>query len=181
VKKRIILVSVLVLLLGTAMGAFAADKDYSWMTSYNKPNHLNVYAGAGLYYGGFNVTGGAEYIISDFEIGPVPFEWGIMAQAIVGFSNYAYTTGIDWGAAPLASLHWGINLGGGAKFDFFVSAGLGVFGGAYWAYYNTGAVGLGFASYEGAMWMFSNNLGLLLEYGYIGWASTGAIGIVWKI
>ncbi|MGA2480220.1 MAG: hypothetical protein ABSG63_15815 [Spirochaetia bacterium] len=180
-KKKILLTAVLVLLLSSALGAFAADNSYAWMTSYNKPNHINVYGGVGYYFGGFSVTGGAEYIISDFNIGPVPLEWGIMAQAILGFSNYSYTTGLDWGAAPMASLHWGTNFGGGAKFDFFISAGLGLYGGAYWAFYNTGAVGLGFASYDGAMWMFSNNLGLLLEYGYIGWTSTAAIGVVWKL
>jgi len=29
--------------------------------------------------------------------------------------------------------------------------------------------------------MFSDNFGLLLEYGYIGWTSTAAIGITLKI
>jgi hypothetical protein len=180
VKKRILLGVVLVLMLCAAVGAFAAGSQFPWMTSYNKAGQFNVYGGVGLYYGGFNVTGGAEYIIQDFDIGTVPLEWGVMAQAIVGFSNYAYATGVDWGAAPMVSLHWGTDFGGMARFDFFISAGVGLFGGAYWSYYY-GPVGVGFASYDGVQWMFSKNLGLLLEYGYIGWASTGAIGVVWKL
>jgi hypothetical protein len=181
VRKRILLGAVVALILCTAFGAFAADKSYAWMTSYNKPNHINVYGGLGYYWGGFNVTGGAEYIIGDFEIGPVPLEWGIMAQAIVGFASYSYATGIDWGAAPMVSLHWGTDFGAMAKFDFYVSAGLGLYGGTYWAHDNSGALGFGFASYDGVMWMFSKDFGLLLEYGYIGWTSTGAIGIIWKL
>ena len=179
-NKRILLGAVLVFMLAATLGGFAADTSVSWMTSYNKTGHVNVYAGAGFYYGGLNITGGAEYIIGNFDIGPVPLEWGIMAQAILGFSNYAYASGLDWGAAPMVSLHWGTNFGGLARFDFYISAGLGIFGGAYWAYYN-GPVGFGFASYDGVTWMFSKDLGLLLEFGYIGWASTGAVGIVWKI
>jgi hypothetical protein len=164
-RKRILVFAVLVLLLCAGAGGFAAEK--SVMTSFNKPGHLNVYAGAGLYPGGFNVTGGAEYIISDFQLGSAPFAWGLMAQAILGFAN---SSNLDWGVAPLASLHLGTNFGGLAKFDFFISAGLGIYSG-----------GLGFASYDGVTWMFSSNVGLLLEYGFVGWTSTGAIGVILKL
>jgi hypothetical protein len=178
--KRILLAVVLVLMVAGATSGFAADTSLSWMTSYNKTGHFNVYGGLGYYYGGFNITGGAEYIGGNFDIGVVPLEWGIMAQAILGFSNYSYASGVDWGAAPMASLHWGTNFGGLAKFDVFISAGLGIFGGAYWQYYHE-PVGFGFATYEGVSWMFSNDFGLLLESGVIGWVWTGAIGVVWKL
>jgi hypothetical protein len=136
----------------------------------------------GYYWGGLDVAVGAEYIVGQFDIGGVPLEWGIMAQGILGFAtSFGYNNGIDWGIAPMGSLHWGTNFGGMSKFDFFVSAGLGIYGGSYWTYWNSGALGFGFASYEGVIWMFSNNLGLLAEYGYIGWTSTGAVGIVWKL
>ena len=180
-KKRIVVSLVLVLLMCATFGAFAADKMFPWMASYNKAGHINVYGGVGYYWGGFDVAAGAEYIVGEFDIAGVPLEWGIMAQATLGFANYSYSSGLDWGAAPMASLHWGTNFGNNLKFDFYISAGLGVYGGSYWSYWNSGAVGFGFASYEGVTWMFSNNLGLLLEYGYIGWTSTGAIGVTWKL
>lgn len=159
--------SVIVLLLFVGAGLFAAPKS-SWMTSYNKPGHLNVYADAGFYSGGFGVSGGAEYIVGDFDIGSAPFEWGVMAQALVGFPS---GSGIDWGVGPLASLHWGTNFGGLAKFDFFISAGAGVYGGPF---------GFSFATFDGATWQFTNEFGLLLEYGYIGHSIVG-LGVIVRL
>jgi hypothetical protein len=158
---------ILVLLLFVGAAAFAASKS-SWMTSFNKPGHLNVYADVGLYSGGFDVSGGAEYIVGDFSLGSAPFEWGVMAQALFGFPG---GSGIDWGVGPLASLHWGTNFGGLAKFDFFVSAGVGVYG---------GPLGFTFATFDGATWQFTNEFGLLLEFGYIGHSMAG-IGVIIRL
>jgi hypothetical protein len=182
-RKKLVVGLVLALMLVSVVGAFAASKSqFPWMTSYNKPGHINVYAAAGLYFGGFSATGGAELILGQFDIAGIPLEWGIMAQAIIGFDGFY--GGIDWGAAPLVALHWGVDWGKPWHFDWYGSVGLGIYGGSYqnaFAFLGFPAVGFGFASYEAVVWMFSTNIGLMIEYGYIGWTSVGGVGVVLKL
>jgi hypothetical protein len=103
-----------------------------------------------------------------------------MGQGIIGYDSFY--PGIDWGVAPLVALHWGINLGKPWRFDWYAALGLGVFGGTYQNFFfNANPVGLGFASYDGVSWLFSDNLALMLEYGYIGWTSVFGIGLQLKL
>jgi hypothetical protein len=182
-KKKIVVTLVLVLMLVGTFGAFAAEtksRTYPWMASYNDPGHLNVYGAVGLYYGGLSFTAGAEIIISKFDIAGIPLEFGVMGQGILGFDNY-YASGIDWGVAPLASLHWGWDFGKPWRFDWYVALGLGIYGGPYQSAIFGNSVGFGFASYEGFIWELSDNLGLMLEYGYIGWTSVYGVGVTLKL
>jgi hypothetical protein len=183
-KKKIVVGLVLALMLASTFGAFAAEtksKQYPWMASYNTPGHVNVYGAIGYYFGGLPFTGGAEFIIGKFDLAGIPLEWGVMAQAILGFDSY-YSGGIDWGVAPLASLHWGVDLGKPWKFDWYIALGLGLFGGSYQTFFFTNApVGFGFASYDAVIWELSDNIGIMLEYGYIGWTSVYGVGVTFKL
>lgn len=180
-NKRVMVGVVLLFLVMSAIGGFAASQNlYPWMTSHNKPGHLNAYAAIGYYYGGFSGTAGAEIILGQFDIASIPLEWGIMGQGIIG--NNSFNPGIDWGAAPLVALHWGVDFGKPRRFDLYAAIGLGVYGGAYQNFFfSSSPIGLGFASYDGVSWLFSDNIALMLEYGYIGWTSVFGIGLQFKL
>ncbi|MBP8990569.1 MAG: hypothetical protein KBG82_01170 [Spirochaetes bacterium] len=51
--------------------------------------------------------------------------------------------------------------------------------GNYYSEYNDFEIG--FAAVSGVSWYFSKNMGLILEYAYIGWVSTWGIGITMKL
>lgn len=181
-KKKIVVGLVLALMLVSTFGAFAETKSkvYPWMASYNDPGHLNIYGAIGYYYGGLSFTAGAEFMITKFDLAGIPLELGVMGQGIIGFDNY-YASGVDWGVAPLVSLHWGVDFGSPWKFDWYAALGLGIYGGPYQSFFFGNSVGFGFASYEGVIWELSNNLGVMLEYGYIGWTSVYGIGVTLKL
>lgn len=183
-KRRLVPGIALFFLLVTAVGAFAFEQDskkYPWMASFNKTGQLNVYAAAGLYPYGFDITGGAEVIVGNFDISGIPLEWGIMGRGLVGFASYSgYGNWIDWGAAPLVTLHWGTNFGKELKFEWYGGIGLGLYGtgGTYYSFNGYGPF-FGFAGDLGIAWHFSNNISLILDSAYVGW--TGVFGIGVKI
>src|SRR5258706_7325729 len=111
-KKRIVVALVLCALLFSTVGAFAAAKPVSWMTSYNKPGQLNLYASAGFYLYGVDANAGPEIIFGQFDIGGIPLEWGGMVRGMVGFSTFlGYGSWIDWAVAPAITLHFGADFG----------------------------------------------------------------------
>jgi hypothetical protein len=148
----------------------------SWMTSYNKPGQLNGYASVGLYGYGLDGSVAGEYIAGQFDVGSVPFEWGVEGRGVVGFASYlGYANWIDWGVGPLAKLHFGVDFGKPWKFDLYVGAGLGISGstGEYWG----SGVHFGFASWDGVAWHFSDKMALISEGGYIGNTSSWGLGL----
>jgi hypothetical protein len=181
-KRRLVLVFVAVLLAVSTASAFAFEqksKTYPWMASFNGTGQLNIYAAVGFYYVGYDVTGGLEFILGNFNISGVPFEWGIEARGLVGFASFSgFGSWIDWGAAPLVTLHWGIDGGGLAKFDFYGGIGLGLYGtgGTYYTFTGYGPF-LGFAGAGGVAWHFANNFALILDSAYVGWTGTYGIGL----
>jgi hypothetical protein len=177
VKKRIVVGLVAILLLAGAMGAFA-DAPFA---AYHKPGNVNLYGSVGLYgYAGLSLGVGAEYVVGKFDLGPLPFEWGIMARGVVQLPLFIGGGWVDWGVAPLASLHTGFNFGKSLEFDVYVSLGLGIYG-TTGTYYTWSGVNFGFASFNGLAWKLSPKLFLLLDYGYIGWASNYGIGVLLKL
>jgi hypothetical protein len=179
---------VLLALLCVAGFVFAADKTpakntssgggLSWMTSYNGKGQLNLYGSVGFYGLGVDVSVAPEYIINKFNLGVVPLEWGVTARGMVGFSSFLGYSWIDWGVAPMATLHWGVDFGAPWKFDLYVGIGAGVYGSAGSAYslYDNSGVHVGFASFDGVAWHFSKNISLISEGGYIGTTSTWGVG-----
>jgi hypothetical protein len=179
-SKRIIAVSLVLILFG-ALGAFATEqksKTFPWMATYDRTGQLNLYASVGWYGYGLDVVVGPEFIISSFDLAGIPLSFGVSMRGMVGFGSFlGYAAWIDWGVAPLATLHWGVDLGSILKFDWYAGLGLGINGttGTYWAW--PGGIGFGFASFDGIAWHFSDNLALVLEYAYNGYASMGGIGV----
>ncbi len=170
---RKITVIALILILCAAMGASAFEqksKTFPWMASYNGNGQLNLYASIG-YLGWFNISAGPEIIIANFDLAGIPLEFGVMARANIGLG----LGDVVWGVAGMASLHWGVDFGAPWKFDWYIAAGLGF--GTTWTLFNGFGVGLAFASFDGFVWQFSDKIGLLLDYGYIGYASSWGIGI----
>jgi hypothetical protein len=184
VKKVLIVLFALICASGLV---FAADKapakqkassndDLSWMTSYNDPGKVNAYGSVGLYGYGLDASVAGEYILNKFNIGPVPLEWGLEGRGVMGFGSYSgYSSWVDWGIAPMATLHWGVNFGKPWRFDAYIGAGAGFYGttGTYWSNGN----GLGFASWDGVAWYFADKMALIAEGGYIGHTSSGGIGL----
>ncbi len=152
---------VLVVLLAVGTGAFAADV----FASYNKPGDLNVYASVGWYVFP-EVSVAAEYVIGEFALGPVPFDWGVAVRGGMDF----WSGGIDYAIGALATLHTGLVA---FPLEFYASIGAAFHG-------PTAAFPVAFATYGGVTWWFSKNLGLVLENGYLGWYFWG-VGVELKI
>ena len=151
------LLVVLVVLVAFATGAFAQDM----FASYNKPGNVNIYASAG-WYGFPEVTVGLEYMIGEFNIGPVPLDWGIQARAGLEFYGFDFTAG------AMASLHMGL------IWNLEIYAALGV------CYNSWTTFPLDVASYNGITYWVSKNLGVLVETGYLGWYFWG-VGVEFKL
>ncbi len=181
-KRRLVVGLALALLLISAVGAFAFEqnsKTYPWMASFNKAGQLNLYAAVGLYALGIDVTGGVEIILGNFDISGIPLEWGLMGRGLVGFGSFAgFGSWIDWGAAPMVTLHWGTDFGKGLKFEWYGGVGLGLYGtgGTYYTFNGYGPF-FGFAGGGGIAWHFADNLSLMLDSVYVGWTGVYGIGI----
>jgi hypothetical protein len=185
--KKIVAISLAVLLC-VAVGAFAKEtkpsKTYPWMASYNQPGQLNLYASVGWYGYGIELSAGPEFIIGSFDIADIPLEWGITVRGLVGFGGFlGYASWIDWGVAPMAALHWGVDLGGALKFDWYVGLGLAISGstGTYYSWGSSGGLNFGPASFNGVTWQFSDNIGLIAEYAYAGYVSVGGVGVKFNL
>jgi hypothetical protein len=165
--KKIVVGLVLALLLVGAMTVSAEDAVFA---SWNQKGHMNIYGSIGYNYWGFDVSPGIEFILGEFNIGPVPFDWGGMARGIVGFDLFS-GYGFNWGAGALASLHMGLvwNL------DFYAALGLGLAG-----WYGT-PFRFGFASFNGLSYKLSDKFFVLLEGGYIVYTSIWGIGVQMKL
>ena len=77
--KKLFVVLVLVVV---AAGAFADDI----FASYNKPGNINIYAAVGWYHY-FEVTVAAEYMIGEFTLGTLPFDWGVAVRGGMDFAG----------------------------------------------------------------------------------------------
>ncbi len=167
------------------VGAFAAENktssDIPWMASYNKGGQVNLYASAGWDGWGIGASAGGELIISEFSIGSVPLSWGVMARGVVGFPIFYGYAGLEWGAAGLVDLHWGLDFGKSAQFDIYAGIGPGVCGtyGAPFA--------IGIAEYSGVCWFVDPKLAIIAENGYYNgfvlgaWISYFGVGVQYKL
>lgn len=178
--KKIIVIA-LVLALFATLGASAYEKKsktFPWMASFNGNGQLNLYASVGFYGYGIDVDVGPEIIITNFDLGGIPLEFGVMVRGMIGFSSlFGYASWIDWGIAPLATLHWGVDFGSIWKFDWYIGLGLGISGSTGTYYLGGTNIAFGFATFDGFAWQFSNNLALVLEYGWVGYVSAFGIGV----
>lgn len=164
--KKIVIV-LLSLLCVAGMG-FANDFSKNGMLL--NPGSVNANAGIGNSWGwGYNVGGGAEYIIGKFDVAQnVPFSYGVAARAALYFDHFdanpiglgAFgTLHFNWGALKLPKdLKWLGNL------DSYVGLGVDVLPDIW-------IDGIGGASY-----FFSKNFAVNLEAGF----SNSRIGILYK-
>ncbi|MGA2379424.1 MAG: hypothetical protein ABSG85_08965 [Spirochaetia bacterium] len=180
--RRKLVTAVIVLLLGTSVGLFAAEKNSStvpWLVSFDSPGTIDLTITGGYTWWGLGLNAGVEFTIGQFNLGAVPLSWGITAQGSAGFD--AAGTGIE--LAGLPTLNVGFDFGKNLKFEAFLGLGLGfvleTWGG--------GGSGIGIAEYGGATWWFFNDIGLTLEDGYVyspGWGNSWyffGIGVTLKI
>ncbi len=185
-NRRIVLAAAVVLLMLSAVGAFAFEQKsraYPWMASFDRTGQVNLYAAVGFYYYGIDVGGGPEFILGNFDVSGIPLEWGIAVKGLVGFANFGGFTWTDWGFGPLVTLHWGIDGGGPLKFEWYGGLGLGISGStANYGYYSYGTgTGFGFATADGLAWHFSENISLLLDYSYFGFYSLYGVGLKFNL
>jgi hypothetical protein len=171
--KKILLIALLVVM---AMSSFAATTSTQpWAKSFNKDGQLNLYASVGYWYG-IDGSVGLELILGEFNLGGVPIDYGIMGRGVIEMWNYFGLSGLYWGAAPTFAVHLGLT---GAPVEFYASAGIGFNGYSYSGVYNDLYPGfnIGFASFDGMMWHFSDKFAFLVEYGYVGLASVWGVGL----
>jgi hypothetical protein len=155
--KKLLLV--LVVLIGVSGAAFAQD----WAASYNEPGDFNIYASAG-YWWGVDLNVAAEYMIGEFSLGPIPFDWGIMARGGMEFwSGY-----LEWGAGALATLHMGLSW----NVEFSIALG------ACYSSYSLHPFSFAYGAI--ARYWFSKSLAVIAEEGYLGFSYWG-VGLELKI
>lgn len=164
--KKIAVGLVLIFLLAGALSVSAEDQIFA---SWNQKGHTNVYASVGYNYWGLDLSAGIEPILGEFAIGPVPFDWGIMGRALIGYDFY--WGDLSWGAGVLASLHMGLvwNL------DFYAALGLGLAG------YPGYPFRLGISSFNGVSYKLNDKFFILVEGGYTVWTSIWGVGVVIKL
>jgi hypothetical protein len=186
-KKALLVCALLVCLVGTAFaesaksgkGSSESEGLNTWAKSYNHDGQLNIYGSAG-YWLGFDVSAGAEIIFGELNIVGFPIDYGFMARGIFeSYTSFGYST-YWWGAAPMFSVHIGMK---DFPIEWYSAVGLGIYGygGDYYSYYVNPGISFGFASFDGMMWHFSDAMALIVEYGYIGWASVWGIGVELKL
>ncbi len=184
-KRKIVAVALVVLMVA-AFGAFAKEtkpsKQFPWMADFNKAGQINLYAAAGWYGLGFDISAGPEFIIGGFNLGGIPLEWGVAIRGLVGFGSFfGYASWIDYGAAVMASLHWGMDFGAPWKFDTYGGLGVGISGstGSYYsaAYLGGLPIGIGPASFQGVAWHFADNFAIILDTAWTYYQWVSGIGI----
>jgi hypothetical protein len=173
--KRKLIASVTVVLLFAAVGLFAAEKRSSstpYLVSYNGKGAIDLTVTGGWGWWGWGLNAGAEYTLSQFDLGPVPFSWGITAQGSLGFD----TAGIGIAAGGLATLNLGLDFGKNLKFEGLFGLGPGL----VLESWSGGGSGFGIAQELAWTWWFSNTIGLTGEEGYVsafGWGGWWFAGL----
>ncbi len=178
-KRNFLVVLLLVVLVSGGLFANSVTG-----AQYNEPGQINLTGVVGVHLYGLSGGVGVERIMGDIDIFPeFPMEWGLAARGIFSFYIFEGYSGIDYGAAPLVTLHKGFNFGDNLEFDFTIGLGLGLYGYSYsWDYgfgvYNySEPIKLGFASFDSISWKMSENIWLTLEYSYVGWTGIYGVGI----
>ena len=162
-NRRMIAGLVLALLLIGTM-AVSAQQKIPFLTSWNKPGHMNLSATVGWYGWGIDAAVGGELIMGEFDVATIPLDWGVMAKALAGMDLF-FGGGISWGVAGVATLHWGLTWG----LDIYAGLGVGVC-----STYGT-PFGIGIASADGVSWKLTDSLFLLADWTYINPIFSGGV------
>lgn len=175
--KKCILLFFLVLLIATPIFAQSSNDPSKYFQSYLNNGDLSIYASIG-YWWGLCINAGAELVLGEWNIANVlPIDFSVGARVLYeGWSLYGYTESY-FGAAPMFIIH----IGTVGNLDFYEGVGIGFafYNGTYWSGYNSFEIG--FAAVSGVAWYLSENLGLIVEYAYVGWVSTWGVGITLKL
>jgi len=172
-RSILILGAIFFLVAGGVFADKAADPSDVLEARYNEAGQLNFTAAASLNFYGFSPVVGIEYIMGPIDFIPsFPMEWGLGVKGIFDIYFFTGYSGFGGAAAPVATLHKGLNFGEKLEFDVCVSAGLGLYGGTYHPGFN-----LGFATFETVSWKLNEGFWIIADYGYIGWQSVYGLGI----
>jgi len=180
-----LVVGFILLIIMVSAGLFADD---ILEAQYNEPGQINLTGIVGFHPYGLSLGVGAEFIIDEINIIPeFPMEWGVSARGLGSFYMFDGYKGMDYGVAPLATLHKGFNFGKNLEFDFTLGLGLGIYGYSYSYSYSvfgtdyktdySDMFNIGFASFDSLSWKMKENLWITLEYGYVGWKGIYGIGV----
>ena len=180
-KRVVILVAVALMLASVAVAAPKGDDNFV-------PGNISALAGigSGLFAGGLDLFGGAEYDIGSFKLADLPFTWGGAGR--VGYWGYGIGTYnisyLSIGAVGVVHFTWS-NLFRDIAFfrnlDSYVGLGLGTWisGGTYSS--STNGFHLGLASVEGNNYFITPQLAINFEGGYYGGFGSGRIGVLFKL
>lgn len=183
--KKVLIIVLLILLLSVsiyAKGSKSKNSEFEeFFTSYMKTGDLSIYASIG-YWWGITLNAGADLILGEWKIANIfPLDYAVGARFLFESWSYLGYGSTYWGLAPMFIVHWGWN---NMNLDFYEGIGLGFYG--YTTNlssdpYGWSPFGLGFAAVSGVTWYFSKNMGLILEYSYVGYVSTYGVGITMKM
>ncbi len=175
--KKIFLLLVVLLIFTIPVFAQSSNNPADYFQSYLKKGNLSIYASLGWWYG-ICINGGGEIVLGEWKIADI-FEIDYSVGFRVLFQSY-FLTNLTYslfyfGAAPMFIIHLGIT----GNLDFYEGMGLGLFFSN--DTYLFKEFGIGFAAVSGITWYFAKNMGLILEYAFVGWASSWGFGITLKL
>lgn len=174
--KNCLLIIFFLLIISLPVLAQSSNDPSQYFKSYVDNGDLLIYASIG-YFWGICANAGAELVLGQWDIANiVPIDYSIGARILFQSWSFLGFSETYFGAAPMFIIHMGL----AGNFDFYEGIGLGF---AFYSgtQYTNSDFEIGFAAISGIAWYLSKNLGLILEYAYIGWTSTWGVGITLKI
>jgi opacity protein-like surface antigen len=174
--RKLFFVIFVLFLLATPILAQTTNDPSTYFKSYLKNGDLSIYASIGWWLG-LCANVGAELVLGEWNIADIlPIDFSVGVRALYEGWSYFNSSYSVFGVAPMFIIH----IGTVGNFDFYEGIGIGfAFSTGSWSVYNDFEIG--FAAVSGATWYLSNNLGLILEYAYIGWVSSWGVGVTLKI
>ncbi|MCR4422812.1 MAG: hypothetical protein NUV32_10115 [Exilispira sp.] len=176
--KKLIFILFVLVVFALPLFAQTTNDPSTYFKSYLKNGDLSIYASIGWWFG-LCVNAGAELVLGEWNIANIlPIDFSVGVRVLYeGWSYLGYGVETYFGAAPMFIIH----IGTVGNFDFYEGVGIGFafYNGDF--YYNYKSFEIGVAAVSGVTWYLSSNLGLILEYAYVGWVSTWGVGVTLKI
>lgn len=174
--KKCFLLFFLVLLVATPIFAQSSNDPSKYFQSYLENGDLSIYASIGWWWG-LCANAGAELVLGQWNIANIiPIDFSVGVRVLYEGWTYLSYGYYFFGASPMFILHVGTT----GNLDFYEGIGFGFCFSNYSSILSNDFA-LGFSAVSGVTWYLSKNLGLILEYAYVGYVSTWGVGITMKL
>jgi len=174
--KKVLLVSIV--LLSVCGLAFAADSAGAPLFG---PGNFSLQADVDIGYG-FGVSGGGDFGIGSFKIGPIPFTYGVAARVGYDMGDWNYVALDVLGTVRMSWNSLFPQVGFVNKLESYIGLGLGA---GFYSYSLLGVNQTGstfsVASIEGNNYYITKSLAINLEEGYYGYYGGLKVGVLFKL